>query len=239
MSFLVESHYIGAYWGPRAESAEQCGRRLAEQLASLGSLDPSLSQWYRTGRSRAAALGMPVEASQEQLASLLSVGVQRQDDPARTVMPELGYSLTVWNGQHDGVQVSVRCGATAAITGVASNSVVVQLPPGLGDAARLYERRVSLAMFRAVVVAWEPAWCTFTNHRLRRAQPSEPNGVVGGWATFVAAGRDPLSARLPRGVAGERLAGGLQLTVAGDPDQAPESLVTAMGRAANELRRDA
>lgn len=237
MSVLPESHYIGAYWGPRNESAERCGSRLAEHLQAMGRLDPLFSQWYLTGRSRKGALSTPIEPAPEELGRLLGARVQRRDDPARTAMPELGFSVSIWNGQRDGVQVSVRCGVTAAISGAVSNSVVVQLPPGVGETARLYGRDLAQALFTGVVSAWDPSWSTFTNHRLRRAQASDPWDVVGGWATFVATARRPPADELPQGLSCERLAAGLVLTVSGEPDQAAQSLVTAAGRMASQLAR--
>ena len=42
--------YLGAYWGPRQESARACASRLARCPAGFGATSPLLAAWYQERR---------------------------------------------------------------------------------------------------------------------------------------------------------------------------------------------
>lgn len=224
----MDPFYLGAYWGPRGESVDQCAERLSWLLASLGDVDPKLSSWFKTGGSRKAALKRPVAPSVDALRDLLLAGRPRRDDEARSVMSELGFRVGLWNGQDVEVGLSVRCGSPAAIAGMASNTLVMQFPPAEGEAATLYRREAALAVMRAVVTAFEPAWCTWTSDALRTGQAAQPDEVVTGWATYVANPKGVRTDRLPSGTAAEALGSGLLLLADGDADSATEGTALAL-----------
>lgn len=236
---MAEAFYVGAYWGPRGEPVDECARRLSELLAGLGGVDSLLASWFRTGGSRKAALAQGVDASSTGLRELLLAGRARRDDAGRAVMSELGFSASIWNGQEVQVGVSVRCGLSAAGPGLVSNSLSVQLPAAEGDALALYGRDAALAVMRAVVESWQPAWATWTSHRLRRAQGSQPGEVVAGWATYVADRSGVRADLLPAGVTAEPSGGGVLITAEGDADVVPEMTVSAVRGALGRALRPA
>lgn len=222
---MAETSYIGAYWGPREESVSDCAGRWSNMLNALAAVDPLLASWFRTGASRKAALARRVGQSPE---GLLLSGRARRDDADRSVMTELGFSASIWNGQKAQVGVSVRCGSSAAVQGLASNSLTVQLPEAQGEATALYRRQSALAVLRAVVTAWQPSWCTWTSHRLRKAQGAQPGEVVVGWATYVYDRSGVRTDRLPGSVTAEALDVGLLLIADGDADVVSETTVSAV-----------
>ena len=232
---MAESFYVGAYWGPRGESVDQCAERLSRLLVSLGEIDPRLGSWFKTGGSRKAALKRPVDPSIDALQELLLAGRLRRDNEARSVMSELGFRAGLWNGQDVEVGLSVRCGSPAAISGMTSNTLVMQLPLAEGEALALYRREVALEVLRSVVTAWQPSWCTWTNDSLRSAQNAQPGEVVAGWATYLADPDGVRTDRLPAKATTEPLGSGLLLVAEGDADSASEATVstvrTALGRA--------
>jgi len=225
---VAETFYIGAYWGPREEPVFDCAHRLSSMLNALGAVDPLLASWFHTGASRKAALARSVDPSPEVLQELLLKGVARRDDAGRSVMTELGFSASIWNGQKIQVGVNVRCGSSAAVPGLASNSVVVQLPEAQGEAMALYRRDTALALLRAVIMAWRPSWSTWTSHRLRKAQDAQPGEVVVGWATYVADPSGVRADRLPASVTTEPLDVGMLVTADGDADVVSETTVSAV-----------
>lgn len=81
------------------------------------------------------------------------------------MLTELGFSVGLWNGQAAEVGLSVLCGTPAAIPGMVSNTLVLNLPEAEGNALALYRRGAARAVLRAVVTAWQPSWCTWTNER--------------------------------------------------------------------------
>lgn len=236
---MAETFYVGAYWGPRAEPVDACAERLAGFLTDLAQISPLLGSWFKTASSRKAALKRPIEPTTEQLRALLQAGQARRDDDARSVMSELGFAADLWNGQDILVGLRVRCGAPAAIQGMTSNTLVMQLPAAEGDAVTLYQRQVALAVIRAVVTAWQPSWSTWTSHRLRKVQEPQPGEVVAGWATYVADPKGVLAERLPAGATIEPHGTGLLLVAEGDADSVSESTVSAMRTALGRALRPA
>lgn len=225
---MAETFYVGAYWGPRGESVDACAGRLSSQLLALGDVDPALKTWFKTGRSRRAASTCKVDPTPESVRDLLIERRQRQDDPARTVMTDLGYSASLWNGQQAPVGLSVRCGSAAMIPGMVSNSLSIQLPAAEGAASVLYRRKIALEIVRSVVVAWEPVWCTWTSHRLRAAQQAQPDEIVAGWATYLARADGVPTDDLPHGFTAEQVGTGVLLIADGDADSAPETAMVSI-----------
>lgn len=121
----MSSPFIGAYWGKREESAESCAGRLSILINRLGACHPLLQGWRKKGRSRAAAVGIQVETSAEDILKLLRTNNSEIDGSA---ISDLGFNLSLWNGNEDhGISFSATCGA---FTEYVKNSVVLQLPPG-------------------------------------------------------------------------------------------------------------
>ncbi|MCA0145760.1 Imm52 family immunity protein [Blastococcus sp. LR1] len=225
---MADAFYVGAYWGPREESVDDCAVRLSGQLSTLTGLDPLLQGWFKKGKSRKAALANEVDTSPDSLRALLLAGRQRRDDDERSVIADLGFSVGLWNGQAISVALSVHCGSGAAVQGMTSNYLTIQLPPAQKDSASLYRRDVALGLMRSVVTSWAPAWSTWTNHRLRSAQNPQPHEVVAGWATFVADGVGVQSQLLPVGAAVKSIGHGLLVVADGDADSASEAWVSAV-----------
>jgi len=197
-------------------------------LHALAEVDPLLEAWFRTGASRKGALVGVVDPSVETLLDLLLKGRARRDDAARSLMPELGFSVSIWNGQKAQVGVSVRCGSSADIPGLTSNSLAIQLPEAEGEATALYRRETALAVLRTVIAAWQPSWCTWTNHRLRKAQDAQPGEVVVGWATYMADRLGVRAGRVSSSVTVESQGAGVLFIAAGDADDVSATTVLAV-----------
>lgn len=235
---MAEAFYVGAYWGARAEPVADCACRLAGFLAALGEIDPLMAAWREKGADRKAASLRHVDPSPEALQELLLAGRARRDDRDRSVMPDLGFLVGMWNGSDVQVGLTVRCGASAPAGGI-SNSVVIQLPEAVGPGMALYRRDTALALMRAVVAGWKPAWCTWTNHAVRRAQAAQPGEIVVGWSTYlIPSGGEVLVDQLPGGVTAQRFEGdGLMVTLDGDADSAPDAMISAVRGALGKALR--
>ena len=86
--------FLGAYWPERKESREQVAQRLERFLSSIAANSGHLSEWFMKGRSsRAARTPLKLEAAS--LGAMLKVN---RRDVGGDVIPELGFSLGVWNG---------------------------------------------------------------------------------------------------------------------------------------------
>ena len=178
----MDSFYLGAYWGSRQESVEQCGHRLASCLGRLSEIDEAFESWFRRGVRKTAAK-TPVELDVESLSGLLAQGVNRRD-VGGDVIEELGYSVGLWNRARPAVGFSATVGAHPSFMGVL-NSVVFDFPRPEAEALRLYEPRVAGAVIDAVVESWEPNWATWTTHAWRSAQKVASREPVVGWMTYL------------------------------------------------------
>lgn len=234
---MPDAYYVGAYWGPRRESAADCAVRLSGFMALLANVHPLLSSWYKTGWSRQAALAHRIDPSVETLQELLLAGQNRGDDEERTVIADLGFSVGLWNGQEPEVGLTAHCGSWTAVPGLTPNSVVLDLPGAQGTGLALYDRETALRLIHAIVTTWQPSWCTYTSHQLRRAQGRNPDEVAVGWATYVANYDGARTHTLPAGVTAEPLEGGLLMTVDGDATSLSESSVIAVRSALGSALR--
>jgi hypothetical protein len=184
---MDEPFYLGAYWGPRRESVEDCAERLARCLGDLAACNDSLAQWSKKPSGA-------VEVTTSSLRELLLAGVNRRDADG-TPIAELGFSAGLWNGDRKvPVGLSVTCGAWTSTPGV-MNAVVLDLPTP-GEAPALYELDTARCLMRAVVEAWEPDWATLTTYELADALDAGPREPAVGWLTFLAGGR-PVAADVP------------------------------------------
>ncbi|MFD2422199.1 Imm52 family immunity protein [Amycolatopsis pigmentata] len=157
---MVDRFFLGAYWGSRIESAEDCARRLA-RYCRLAELDPLPPTWLKVGRNRAESLSLRIDPSNDNLRRLLE---QSYDEK----FPGLGFRLAVWDGRESsGVAMKVTCGSDARVS---PNVVVINPPSPSGEGLRLYRPETVRAVFCAVVDEWDPDWAAFASDAMRDSQ---------------------------------------------------------------------
>ncbi|MGE6763835.1 immunity 52 family protein [Corallococcus interemptor] len=180
----AEEYYVGAYWGPRKESPEDCARRTAELLTLLSACDPLLAHWYKPARSRKDARKQPLIPSD--LATLTEAfrrGANREKGgPA---IEQLGFTFWFGNGGARGEDVDLRitCGDYGGAT---PNSCVMTLPSIGANTEQLITAPVLTSVVRSMALAWEPDWATATSweHRAAMAETPIAGGFVG-WVTYL------------------------------------------------------
>ncbi len=91
---MAEPYTLGAYWGPRASSADENAARLAGFLGDLADIDPMLSGWRPKADSRSVS-AVTVEVDQASLSQLLKAGRNRRDVGGE-VVEELGYAEALY-----------------------------------------------------------------------------------------------------------------------------------------------
>jgi hypothetical protein len=180
----MDNFYVGAYWGPRKESALDCAKRLSNCLSQLGVAHPTLASWHPKGASRAAASGASVSVVPEDLAQLLARGRNRRDVDG-SVIEELGFSAGLWNRKSVAVAFSVTCGSYLSI-GSIMNSFVIQLPAPEAEALELYEPRIAQAITYSLVDSWDPEWATWASFSMREVQ-GQSSAPIFGWLTYLGA----------------------------------------------------
>ncbi|MEO8830192.1 Imm52 family immunity protein [Lapillicoccus sp.] len=97
---MAEPYTLGAYWGPRASSADENAARLAGFLGDVADTGPMLSGWRPKADSRSVS-AVTVEADQADqadqasLSQLLKAGRNRRDVGGE-VVEELGYAEALY-----------------------------------------------------------------------------------------------------------------------------------------------
>jgi immunity protein 52 of polymorphic toxin system len=91
---MKETYYVGAYWLARRESAESCAQRAESFFRLLASCDPSLTEWFRKGRTLEEALQQRIASD---AASLTEIFRQQAGKEGR--FADEGFRLRGWNGQ--------------------------------------------------------------------------------------------------------------------------------------------
>jgi hypothetical protein len=221
----MTSFYVGAYWGDRKESAEECARRLSGCLTALTEVDPLLGSWRGLGRSRTTSQTL-VGTDAGSLEQLLLKGRNRRDAD-RSVIEELGFQVGMWNGQETEISLSASVGGYAGTPGL-SNAVVLKLPAPVGIARRLYGRQVAQRITEAIVESWEPNWATWASHPLQEVQDAPARTPVVGWLTYLSQAR--LAPDSAHTIGAEPLHGGWLVRAADDVDGVSGDVVLALRR---------
>jgi hypothetical protein len=198
---MSESHYVGAYWGNRKETAEQCAQRLESLLKGLSLAGEAFSQWYEKGHSAKEALRREVRTDKDSLKGLLERGRSRRDSNGG-VMEDLGFSLSIWNGSTDAESdLIVHCASWASTPAVwIPNSCVLNLPSDGPDSDRFRNVDTLVTLVDSIVRAFEPERAVVTSEDDRDiVSNANPGARMVGWLTYVDASRDRLP-RLPPGV---------------------------------------
>lgn len=222
---MLEDYYLGAYWGPRQETALECARRAELFFQGLARCDASFAQWYRAGRGVPRDLpGHPIPPEKDALARLFLERSLRTDGD-KTVMEDMGFRLMAWNAKQDATDISLTCGKSSPWGG--PNSCLLKPTRASPLRERLLTAPVPADILTGMVTAWDPdfamasssemveqlekgdlevrvGWLTYLSRRLGRLPPlPAPVRIesVGesGWLLVLSS--EPLTARNPEHVA--------------------------------------
>lgn len=179
-----ETYYVGAYWGPRRESPEDCARRAASFLNLLAACDPLLANWNKIPKPRGKGRKIPLMPPDPRtLTEAFQRGVNRE--PGGPPIEDLGLTVGAYNdgiGQ-DFVSVSMRCGGYAE--GV-SNACVLSLPSKGENAERILTASVLAEAVRSMALAWEPDWAVAMSETYREMDDRQGKADIWlGWVTYL------------------------------------------------------
>jgi hypothetical protein len=221
---MQEHYYVGSYWGPRKETALECGRRAELFFHMLARCDPSFIQWYRAGRGFPRELpGHPLRPEMKDLETFFLKGKNRATVD-KSVIEDLGFGQLVWNAKKEATHLHLSCGGYSP-WGI--NSCVLD-PVRQGPVReRLLREPVLTQILTGMATAWDPdyalagstqmndlvkkrkwevrvGWLTYLSRRLGRLPPLpapvriEPVGTLG-WLLVLSP--EPMTASNPEHVA--------------------------------------
>jgi hypothetical protein len=178
-----ESYYVGAYWGPRKETALECARRAELFFHMLARCDPSLAQWYHAGRGSPRELpGWPVRPEVEELEKFLLKGRSRTD-VGKEVIEDLGFMRVMWNAKEGATDLGLRCGKYSPWGG--PNYCLLN-PPRQGAAReRLLRVPVLTEVLTSMATAWDPDYAMASSNEMVDLVEKEGGEVRVGWLTYL------------------------------------------------------
>lgn len=215
------TYQLSAFWTPRPEGAAACAARLARMFTGLAAIHPAFTRWNRGGRSRASAnrpfCAMPPNL--EELTGIFEKGLAHKDVP-RDPWPEMGYSVSAWNGRDDARVVLLRVHAGAYNNHPEPNSVSMQLPPAQPGNEDFINAEVPARVLVAIATAWDANWGVIESWDYK-GQNTNANGQLlrpwGGWITYLSAPYAGRITPLPAAARSEPVAGG-GLVIVATPD---------------------
>jgi hypothetical protein len=231
----VPKSYVGAYWGPRSASVDECAQQLGRLVTGLPALDASLANWRDLAKSKREAANQPTVSAEP--ADLI-----RRLDAGRQPAEGLGYSLQWWNGAPEdraAANVSIACGNTSSRV---PNAVVLRLPDSEA-APGLYTADDAESVLRQLISIFDPDWAVWTSNELVDAQTEPPQQLDGGgyklgqlvghpagWANYLSQ-NDSVQfnpALLPQDAFVKQVGGGTLVVLNSDPAGPPLQDVLAM-----------
>ncbi|WNG54367.1 hypothetical protein F0U59_05905 [Archangium gephyra] len=179
-----EDYYVGAYWGPRKETALECAKRAELFFHMLARCDPTFTQWYRAGRGSPRELpGWPVRPEMKELESLLLKGRNRTD-VGREVIEDLGFSRIVWNAKKEATEIHLTCGGYSPWGGP---NLCLLNPPRQGAVReRLLRAPVLAEVLTCMATAWDPDFAMAGSTEMVRLMEAKDRVEVRvGWLTYL------------------------------------------------------
>ncbi|WNG15986.1 Imm52 family immunity protein [Cystobacter fuscus] len=176
--------YIGAYWGPRKETALDCARRAELFFHMLARYDPTFAQWYRRGRGAPRELpGHPVRQDVEEWEQLFLRGMNRTD-ATRKVMEDLGFREYVWNAKtRERTRIELHCGEYSPF---GPGNTCLFYPPYEGSAReRILSTSVLAGVLTSIATAWDPDFAMATSSAMLDLIQKRKREVRVGWLTYL------------------------------------------------------
>jgi hypothetical protein len=178
---MQDSYYVGAYWGPRKETALECARRAELFLHMLARCDPSFTQWYRAGRGVPRELpGHPVRADITELEKLLLQGRIRA---GKKVIEDLGFMQIMWNAKKEATGIHLSCGGYSPWGG--PNSCLLNPTRESPIRERLLRAPVLAEVLTSMATAWDPDFAIASSTEMVRLVQKRKWEVRVGWLTYL------------------------------------------------------
>ena len=187
---MSERYYVGAYWGPRKETALACARRAELFFHMLARCDPSFAQWYRAGRGAPRELpGWPVRLELKELEKLLLMGRPRTDVD-KEVIEDLGFMQMMWTAKKEATEIHLACGGDSPWGG--PNSCLLYPTRERAVRERLLRAPVMAEVLTSMATAWEPDFAMATSGEMVRSVEKRKSEVRVGWLTYLSRRRGSL-----------------------------------------------
>jgi hypothetical protein len=178
---MIDSFYIGAYWGSRAEPLEQVIDKVLQTLQKLAEIDEQFLNWYEGGSSRKQALEKKIVLNNETIEKLCLQQV-RKGELDENGFAKMGFLFGLWSGHQDEASSSVSFNVGGAFTSPhLSNSCVVTIPFEGAARKRLLQVEKAKKIISVLVDIWTPDYSVLASSSLNN-KLNVVNDI--GWVTY-------------------------------------------------------
>jgi len=164
---MLDSYYIGAYWGSKFEPPEILSEKINKTLNMLSINNTEFENWYLLGKNRNDSLKVNVKNNGGILDKIIfkQSQIEKCNSSANS---QMGVVLGFWTGQSDSNSSSImfNVGGNYSTTKL-GNSCVLKLPSKMRANNKLIEIENSKALIQLIVDIWNPDYAVLTSHDLR------------------------------------------------------------------------
>ncbi|MFD2584360.1 Imm52 family immunity protein [Pedobacter vanadiisoli] len=161
---MVDSFYLGAYWGSRHQDLETVVQLTIKTLIGLQSIDEQFSNLYELGRSRKQALTSKINLNTVEIEQLYKKRLKKTDIDEQG-KNRIGYRLSLWTGQADdeSIGLSFVAGASSMITG---NLCLINFPYKFEIKDRLLKFEKIKSIVDLLIDNWQPDKLILTSKKI-------------------------------------------------------------------------
>ena len=178
---MIDTFYIGAYWGSRRENVSEVADKTVKTLLDLKQLDEQFLNWYRTGMSRKKAMEKRFTTDQAEVQELYSKSVKKEElkDGFTTHIFKLG----LWSGHSNDTSCGISFNVGGQFEGGLSNCCVIEMPVEGEARERLLRLEKIKLLIDVLVKNWRPERVVLVSQELKKTLHTV-NEI--GWVTYVA-----------------------------------------------------
>jgi hypothetical protein len=226
--------FLGAYWSVRRESLDGCAERMRSFFAALANCDHAFAAWYERADSKKSARKKRADVGDRQYLRELLERSRHWTDMPKRLMPEIGFSPGLWNGQDDltSASLNITCGSYSETI---ANRIVLDMPCELGALAN--SQRMD-AVLVAAAQCWEPDWAGVMSYEAMRRRKFNAFKPFVDWMLYISDLWLPKVPPFEPPTSVQRLPGGTLIVVQQEPPD-PRNPVHLgnIRRVRNALRR--
>ena len=178
---MIDSFYIGAYWGSRAKPLEQVIDKVLQTLQELAEIDKQFLKWYEGGNSRKQSLKKEIVLNNETIEKLCLQQVKK-GELDENGFAKMGFLFGLWSGHQDEESSSISFNVGGAFTSPhLSNSCVITIPFEGTARERLLQAEKAKIIISVLVDIWTPDYSVLASSFLNN-ELNVVNDI--GWVTY-------------------------------------------------------
>lgn len=161
---MIDSFYIGAYWGPRAEPLSEVSGKILQTFEKLITVDEQFLNWYEGGMSRKKALEKKVVFNKETIETLC-LQLVKKGELDQKGFAKMGFLFGLWSGHSDEESSSISFNVGKENERL-TNACVISIPFEGAARERLLEPGKAKEIISILIEIWNPDYAVLASSEL-------------------------------------------------------------------------